>query len=399
MPFGTIIVGTPLARMPLGDGTIYPIAIGFAFLVSSEVSLSMWLFFVLSCIQVQTIYGMGIVVAGGPGAFGQWQQAGAYIAFTAGLFWTARRHLWAVALRAFGRPGGADDADEPIPYRLAFWGLLACTVGMTAWFVHLGVGLWVACAVMALMLTLVVVHARLVTQGGVILTGQAWMPGELLCGAFGGGIFSAAGAVVVQAQGGIMLADAREMLSPHAMNALRIASVFERGRRWFLPAMLAALAVALVAATYSSLTWVYYKEGALNLANTYAITWHSYRAYNMAHTMISNPTAAQPHWVGLCSGVGLMALLMGLRGAFHWWPINPLGVLLAASWAIRPLWFNFFIGWLVKVGVLAFGSGTALRRVRSFFLGVIAGETALVGLGTFFSLLTGVRIGYVFLPS
>ncbi len=94
-----------------------------------------------------------------------------------------------------------------------------------------------------------------------------------------------------------------------------------------------------------------------------------------------------------------MALLMWLRGAFYWWPINPLGLLLAASWAIRPLYFNFFLGWLVKTAVLRFGSGMALRRTRNFFLGVITAETAMVGLSTFFSLLTGVRIGYVFMPS
>ena len=93
-----------------------------------------------------------------------------------------------------------------------------------------------------------------------------------------------------------------------------------------------------------------------------------------------------------------MALLIGMRGAFYWWPINPLGVLLAASWAITPLWFNFLVGWLAKVSVLAFGSGGALRSARSFFLGVIAGETAMVGLSTFFSLLTGIRIGYIFMP-
>ena len=398
LPVNSVLQNTPLAQMNLANGTVYPIAIGFAFLVTSEVSLSMWLFYLLYCVQGQVIYSWGIPVQGGSYQFGQWQQAGAYVVFTAGVFWAARRHLWGVLLRALGRRGGAPDADEPIPYRVGFWGLLVCTVGMTWWFVHFGVSVWVACVVMALMLTLVVVHARLITQGGVILTGQAWMPGELLQGAFGGGIFSGAGAVVVQAQGAIMLADAREMLSPHAMNALRIASVFERGRRFFLPAMLAALAVALVAAGYSSLRWVYYKEGALNLANTYAITWHSLRAYNVAHSMIANPAATQPHYVALFSGAGLMVLLLGMRGAFYWWPINPLGVLLAASWAITPLWFNFLMGWLAKVSVLAFGSGGALRSARSFFLGVIAGETAMVGLSTFFSLLTGIRIGYIFMP-
>jgi hypothetical protein len=40
-----------------------------------------------------------------------------------------------------------------------------------------------------------------------------------------------------------------------------------------------------------------------------------------------------------------------------------------------------------------------LRSCRMFFLGVITGEVALVGVGTFVSLLSDVRIGYIFLPS
>ncbi len=304
LPLRSILAGTPLGQMGISDGTVYPIAIGFAFLVSREVSLSMWLFYLLFCVERQCIYSWAIPVQGGPYPFGLWQQTGAFIVFTGGLFWASRHHLWGVLLRALGLPGGAKDDDEPIPYRVGFWGLLLCTVGMTWWFVHFGLALWVACLVMGLMLTMVVVHARLVAQGGVILTGQGWMPGEVLQGAFGGGIFSAAGAVVVQAQGAIMLADAREMLSPHAMNALRISSVFERGRRWFLPAMLAALAVGLAAGGYSSLRWVYYKEGALNLANTYAITWHSYRAYNVAHSMIANPERPPSRTGWACSAAG-----------------------------------------------------------------------------------------------
>ena len=53
-------------------------------------------------------------------------------------------------------------------------------------------------------------------------------------------------------QHSILTYDAREILSPHAMNALRISSVFERHRRWFLPAMLAALVAAMLASGYST---------------------------------------------------------------------------------------------------------------------------------------------------
>ena len=42
--------------MYMQDGWIFPIAIGFAFLVPSDVSLSMWFFYVFTCLELQTAY-------------------------------------------------------------------------------------------------------------------------------------------------------------------------------------------------------------------------------------------------------------------------------------------------------------------------------------------------------
>ena len=49
------------------------------------------------------------------------------------------------------------------------------------------------------------------------------------------------------------------------------------------------------------------------------------------------------------------------------------------------------------MSILKFAGGHALRSARSFFLGVIIAESATIGASTFVSLLTGVRIGYIFL--
>ena len=94
-----------------------------------------------------------------------------------------------------------------------------------------------------------------------------------------------------------------------------------------------------------------------------------------------------------------MLVLMTMRMAFYWWPIHALGFLVASSWCIRQLWFSFFLGWLAKVGILKFGSGQTLRNARTFFIGVIVAEIAVVGICTFVSLLTGVRFGYIFLSN
>jgi hypothetical protein len=398
VPVHQVFADTPWWPMQIEDGFIYPIGIGFAFLVPSDVSLSVWLFYLFTCGQILVAQYAGSPLESGPwGPFMVWQQAGAFVAFAVGMLWMARRHLWTVAQKAVGLRG-ADDSNEPISYRLAFWGLLASVAGMIVWHMHFGMGLWAAIVLLALFFTIVLVHARLVSQGGLFFTQQSWVPPEIMHGLSGGHAFSGAAIVVAQVEQTMFLHDAREILSPYVMNSLRIASVFEKHRRLLLPAMLTALAVGMMAAGYSTLRWVFYDHGALNIANTYGSQYRALRTFNTAHDMIANPgRSARPEYGALCWGTGLMSVLMLMRGTFYWWPVHSLGFAIASSWCVRQLWFSFLLGWLAKASILKFGSGEILRGARMFFLGVIIAESAVIGITTFVSLLTGVKFGYVFL--
>ena len=175
-------------------------------------------------------------------------------------------------------------------------------------------------------------------------------------------------------------------------------SVFERRRRLFLPIMLTVLVVGMVAAGYATMQWVYYNHGALNVPNKHSTNYYPTFMFNQTHMMISKRIeSAQPHYGALGFGAGLLSLLMALRGTFYWWPIHALGFVVASSWSTTQLWFSFLLGWLTKACILKFGGGGSLRGARTFFLGVIITESAMVGITTFVSLLTGVRTGYIFL--
>ncbi len=400
VPFWTVFSETALNYVNVSDGKIYPLAIGFAFLVPSDVSLSIWTFYVFMCVQIIIAQSIGQPMEGGrSGPFLQWQQAGAFLALTAGMLYMARRHLWAVTKSALGRSGGADGSSEPIGYRLGFWGLVATMAGLVLWNMHFGLGVRAAVGVIALTFSIVLVHSRMIAQGGLFFTQHAWGPAWFLHGVTGGRIFSGPAVVAATLQSQILTSDSRELLAPHALNALRIWSVFRERRRLFLPIMLLTLAVGLVAATYSSLQWVYYDRGALNVYIGSSHVYHMTNTYNSVHLMISKPwQAAQPRWAGLATGVAGMAALMVLRGTFYWWPINALGFAIAMSWCTRELWFSFLLGWLAKVLILKFGGGQTLRSGRQFFLGVIIGESLVIGGSTLMSLLTGVRTGPIFLP-
>jgi len=400
-PVNQVFAGTDWWRIQIADGWVFPIGIGFAYLVPADISLSMWFFYLFTCLEIQTAYYLGSPLESGPwGPFMHWQQAGAFAVLTVGLLWSARRHVWRVFLEAIGRSRSRTDAEEPIGYRLAFWGLLVSLAGMVAWNVYFRMSLWVSLMMVAMVLSIVIVHARLVTQGGLFFTQHSWNSVDLLHGISGGHAFSAAGAVVAQMQYTMFFHDPRELLSPHVMNALRIASVFKKRRRLLLPIILLTLAVAMVASGYSTLRWVYYGTGGLNLKDTYSALYCPTRMFERAHMMISNPTqTAQTHYFAVAIGAGIMLFLMIMRGMFYWWPIHALGWVVAESWCMRQLWFSFLVDWLVKASILKFGSGNTLRSARTFFLGVIMTEAAVAGICTLVSLFTGIHIGYIFLSS
>ena len=400
IPIQQILSDTALDYVLVSDGKIYPLAIGFAFLVPSDVSLSIWFFYAFMCTQIVIAHSIGRPLEGGrSGPFLQWQQAGAFLSLTVGMLYMARRHLWGVVKASLLLGRGPDQSEEPIDNRLAFWGLLCALVGLVLWNVHFDVSLGAALALVALTFSIVLVHTRMVAQGGLFFTQQGWSPTWFLHRISGGRIFGPTAAVVAPLEVSMFIADSRELLAPHAMNAFRISSVFERRRKMLLPIMLVTLLAAVIAGMYSSLTWVYYDLGVVNTPIGSSHVYHNINRYNGISTMISRPYQdAQCLWGGLTSGVVGMGILMALRGTFYWWPINPLGFAITISWCTRELWFSFFLGWLAKALVLKFGGGPMLRDARHFFLGVIFGESLTISVITFVGLLTGLKSGPIFLP-
>ncbi len=398
-PVQEVLYGTPLGAMDFGSAWIYPIAIGIAFLVPADIALSVWLFFVLTRCELQFSHWIGRPIQGGTwGAFMAWQQVGAYVVFVLMAFWATRRHLIAVARKATGLGRSIDDSDEPISYRVAFWGLLITFFGMAGWFVYYGMGFFTALLLLAFMFTLVIGLARLVAQGGLFFVQQRWQPPTVVNSITGGRAFSSAAAVVAQMQNAILIFDAREILSGHAANVLRISSVFERHRRWFLPAMLAALAVAVGVCSWATL-YTYYRVGGYSIPNNFGTVGLPMWTYDGAHAMIATPArSAEPHYGPMALGAAVMFFFTVMRMRFYWWPVHSLGFLMAASYPAHKLWFSFLLGWLAKVVTLKYVGGSMLRVLRSFFLGVIIAESAAIGVSTVLGLL-GIKLGYIFLPS
>ena len=79
---------------------------------------------------------------------------------------------------------------------------------------------------------------------------------------------------------------------------------------------------------------------------------------------------------------GVTGYCIFMRRSLLWWPLHPLGYIASQGfYESGRIAFSFFLGGLIKVGILRFGGGGWFKRLRPFFLGLILGEFMVEELG------------------
>ncbi|MHC4481339.1 MAG: DUF6785 family protein, partial [Planctomycetota bacterium] len=376
LPLQAATAETALEHLYLQNVGINWSAIGFAYLVPADVSLSIWFFYALAHLELLAAAGMGspLHANGRTSELLQWQATGAYFVFTLGALFMARRHLVDVVRKAVGLGRHIDDSEEPVGYGASFWGFVICSAGVVWWMARHGMQAWVAVALLALWLCFMFVSARLVAQSGVFLTETRVYPARVLHGLGLGQVFGPAGAVLARMQDAWLIGHNAATLSPQAINAFRISEVFGKRRKLLLPALAVALGLAVVSSTWVSVGQAY-KTGALNFSYTWGVTANAKSAFDAAHQGLIQAGQYQPaRWAPLAGGGVLMAFVMFMRARFYWWPVHPIGLLTNLGVHSDWLALGFFLGWLTKVSLTKFGSGRMVRQARFFFIALILVE-------------------------
>jgi hypothetical protein len=391
IPLKDVFAGTPLQQLYLENFDLWWVVIGFAFLVPADVSLSVWFFYLFGRFELQTAYWAGSDLQSGGtwSALLSWQIAGAYMAFTIGAIAIARRHLIDVVRKAFGRGRSVDDGEEPVRFALAFWGLVLCTAGGVAWSVHFGMRTWSAALFYLVMLSIMLVNARIVSQSGLYVTTCLWGPAGVLHGLSFGHLFGTRGIAISRLEGALLIDGNYSMLGPAAMHAFRIGDVMKERRRMLLPALVAALVVGLAASTYTGVRQGY-DMGALNFSDTWGATGKPKAVFDGIHLAMQRPTEVdRARWTPFCMGVAFTGVVMFMRARFFWWPIHPIGLLSMSNWHMDRIWLPFLLGWMTKTFMMKFAGGRALRQARYFFIALIIVETAVGGISTIVRTISG----------
>ena len=397
--FWNLFPDRPWSEFHLHDAKLFFIVIGFTFMLPSELSLSMFFFYILYRLSFVYIAWLG---AGATGFWGQWsmrvdvfQYAGAVLAIAGFLFWTARQFIrdWWGRVAA----GTADPVMDPIRPRPAFLLMAAGFLGMIAWQMASGAQWWVAVFSIVFLLCVILVLTRVTAEMGTISVHSSLVTYDLVTKLFPAGWFTgfSLNAVLMQRA---MLGDLREILMPYVTNGLKAAAQARMHMGKVMAVFALTAAVSLATSAYSRIA-TGYKYGALN-TDLWASIW-SVNSYMGGVTSIqknppvfelAGPGDAKALPVNLAhglTGAGMALALFAMRARLPWWPLHPLGLVTTTTWMMMSFWFSIFLGWLAKTLVMTFGGAQVYRRVLPFFLGLVLGESVMAALWIILGLFTG----------
>jgi hypothetical protein len=382
---------------------IYPAFIGFAFITTRQISFSFWLFFLLAGLVTGVLQSSGLRIPDSAlgTLFGpvisrpeETQVIGATIVFFGFMVWLAREYLLNT-VRQCVRPDPEFQEAGWMSSRTALLGTVGGLAALCAWSAWWGMGLGAAVMLYAAFFAVMLVVAKLVCQGGIPYVSLNTAPSDAALSLFGSKPLGSVGLVLGMSLQKMLFVDVRESLLPSLMNAGKVSEHIRRRRTMGL-AMAVSLVLA-VGASFTGMLYVCYRYGIQELdmdwatRTTRTVYANSQRLLEAAQT----PDA----WIVtfILIGAAVMLVLVLCYYLFPWWPIHPIGYILAFSASMRILWFSFLIGWACNTLCLRYGGTFLYRRVRLIFIGLIIGDFCMGAFWALVSLKTG--ISYLVLPS
>jgi hypothetical protein len=384
------------------QATIYPLVIGFSYILSGEVCLSLWLFYVFYKAQCVLGGALGLNMPGVTAGYGAYlfaahEEAGAAVALALWCAYVARGHARSV-WQGLVRGGSLADRDEPLPYRLAVIGGVVGFLLMVAWLLQMGVSPLVAVLDLLLAVAVFVVLSWMVNQAGLLFLQPTFAGSEVLANLFGSRVFTLRSLLVLSLTEHIYFMDLREFLLPSLLNMHRVADDVRLQRRSMLAWGGLAVAASLLVSAWAAIRLPCYGGGGISMtANLWTYVWAPQIPFRWGAALAALPHPASPkmalHFVS--GGLGMLGLLL-LRTRATWFALHPIGFIIASGYPMGCLWFSIFLGWLAKVFITRYAGLTGYRALKPLFMGLVLGDCVNGAAWIVVGLIT--RVGYPILP-
>jgi len=385
-----------------GAGTLFyqlhPAGIGFGFLINTDVSFSLWFFYLAK--KALDIWAASrnwrdvatgwTVDANGQFPYFSYQGWGAWLALSLAALWAGRSYFRAYAARAFRGDRQGVDRDEPMSARLAVFGFLAGFLALSAFVWSSGGSWWLPLAFLAVYLLLMVTLSRLRAETAVLSSELVWINPQSMIPVLTGTSALSQPDLTHIGMLSWFNGDYRAAAMPHQLEAF----VGLRRAGGKLSPLVSALMLAAAVAVVAALLWdlqLYYVNGAAGgNVNSWRISKGSEPWVSLQNALHSPKAASGAAPGAMLAGAAIVFLLSALRTQFVGFPLHPAAYALNMSFANDFFWCDMLLAWLVKSCVLRYGGIKLYRQALPFFLGLILGDyvTGSVWslIGTFFHL-------------
>jgi len=357
-----------------------PLLIGFGFLVSTEISLSIWFFFLVYKLEAFAAGCYGYTGADFP--YPQEQSIGAYLLLGLGLLWAARGAIKQAFLEL---TGGRRASDVGGPFRLR-WALVGLVVSSLVVFLFChsaGLAAWVALAYLAILGLVALVCARIRAEVGMPLVWAFpfWMQKKVLLYTLGTAVFMPGGRPGTLTMLALLAFLSRgyfPALIGYQVDSFKTAEQTRMKPSHMAIVVMLALILGLAVAYYFHLV-PYYQYGAVHLRGD---IWGSSLAQaDFAEVMAATRAPIPPDALRIGAtgwGMAVVGGLVWLRQRLGGFPLHPLGFAVATAYGDL-VWFPFLIVWLCKTLILRYGGMKLYRAAIPGFLGFALGHVFTAG--------------------
>ena len=378
----------PWSALGIGGLDVFLSVVGIMFLVPAEVSFSAWFFFILfRLIRVaRAALGMEALEAAVPNHETA-LSIGGFLVWGGWMLWMARAYLIDLYRELRDNSNANATSAEIVRMRSAVLGAVVCFLGVTTWTVAAGVSLPLSILMWSGIVLILLVLSRIVAESGLLFVQTPFVPTDAISALPAIRALDTSGLASAMMVQTVFIHDPRESLMPSLMNVFKLKG--SRSGRGLLTGVVLAIAVGYVV-SFLSFVATSYHYGGLNLDS-----WGNIRAPKLFYDQVGSyarPTSdAQAGTIlNIAAGGILTGTLLALRGSVTWWPLHPLGLLLAGTYAMSRIWFSILIAWMLKILIVKYGGLKMFRALLPFFLGMVLGECIIGGVWVIVGMLTGV---------
>ena len=350
--------------------------LGVMCLIPTEVSLSIWLFYLLHKIHLLVWASFGVAPGQSnafvdPAEFSGFMEIGGFVALSAFLLYESRRALKRGLLCALGRAREDPDPLAPLSGRAAVIGLTASSAFMLWYASRTGMQLWSFVILMAYFYAVAVAGARLVGASGVMYLDQGVRGCAGVVQVLGARTLSPVSAVMYSLFSAVHMQDPMNMAMPQMMNSFKLTRTARiKGTLLSSGALLAFF--AMIVFGLAGMLKMVHVHGATTLPDWPFTDWGRW-TFGEMDTNLRDPQGGD-NWLRLAVllGSAIMGGLTWLHLNLALWPVSPVGFIIASSWAVENiLWSPALLGWLITAVLKRYGGLRLYRQVRPAFLGLV----------------------------